>query len=262
MNYATRFKNYIQRFYSFGKKIKPAYKAPFYFITRHFFPKKPFSFTYKNHNFFARNIDYSAIREIFFEEEYAFLLPFLKNNNASVVIDVGAHIGLFSLWVLENSPKSKIVSVEASPDTYNILKKTNSTSVKRHGYDWKTIHRAAWKNDDILAFAGTGDAMSHRVNNNGNAQVRGIPLQELLDMTAESKIDLMKVDIEGAEEAFLCENPHLLQYVDTLVIELHAKYCNAERVRDLLDNQYSKILSLSNRASSKALLYCTRGHGG
>lgn len=253
-----RLKGYYERSAQLAPYIRPSFFSPVYFASRHFMPKLLFKGQYGRYKFFIRNIDYSAIREIFFEGDYDFLIPLLKQGRDMCVLDVGAHIGIFSLWLLNQNQNIRIVSIEASKETYDILLKTAEGALKEFGTDWKCLYRAAWKNNDTLSFSGGGDAMSHQVDLRGDERVQGISFNDLMSLYDGKKIDLMKVDIEGAEESFLCESPKNLEKVDRLIVELHAKYCDTKRVRELLESIYPHISEVQGRASSKVVLYCRR----
>ena len=101
--------------------------------------------------------------------------------------------------------------------------------------------------------------MSHRVSAAGPVEVQGMTLREVLNTTfPDQPVDLMKIDIEGAEEAFICTEPDLLRTVNALVIELHPNLCNASRVEQELRKIFPTIETISGRTSSKPLLYCRK----
>ena len=47
-------------------------------------------------------------------------------------------------------------------------------------------------------------------------------------------IDLLKCDIEGAEQIFLNHYPGLMQRVQSAVFELHSNYCDAKKCIELI----------------------------
>jgi hypothetical protein len=49
-------------------------------------------------------------------------------------------------------------------------------------------------------------------------------------------IDLLKCDIEGAEQLFLETYPDLLQKTHAVVVELHSEHCDTARCRSLLND--------------------------
>lgn len=208
---------------------------------------------YNDFAFSFRGCDVSALKEVLVDAEYGFLTDAVKSLHFPVILDVGAHIGLFSLWALHVNPTAQITSVEASPGTFRILE-CNVGLVQKAG--WNAINRAAWKDDDTIRFAEAADSMSHRVSATGGTEVKGISLTALTEGLAD--IDLMKVDIEGAEEAFLCVDPAALAPVKRLVVELHPQLCDTQRVRGVLQKAFPQIVEIQGRISSKPLLYCRK----
>ncbi len=205
-----------------------------------------------------RGVDVMAIKEVLVDREYSAVLPHLAGTAAPLVLDIGSHIGLFSLWLLKEHPRARVRSVEADPQTYDILMR-NVSAARAHGAQWEGVNAAAWGEDGKeLRFSGTGPSMSHRVSNSGVVVVKGVTLKNLVGgLVGEGGIiDLMKIDIEGSEEAFLCARPELLRRVRSVVVELHPNLCNTERVREVLHGAYGNVTEVPNRTSSKPLLMC------
>jgi len=90
---------------------------------------------YKGLSFTFYPKDMSAIREVLADNEYGFLSSFLKENNKPVILDVGGHIGLFSIWALGENSSSQIFSLEASPATHKTLEE-NAVDARKEGRDW------------------------------------------------------------------------------------------------------------------------------
>ena len=102
--------------------------------------------------------------------------------------------------------------------------------------------------------------MGHRLSADGDITVPTTDLAHLVDrQSAEGgMIDLLKVDIEGAEEDFLCTKPEFLERVRVLVVELHPKSCNTARVLETLQRSFKTVEEIPGRFSSKPLLLCYR----
>ena len=214
--------------------------------------------TYQGTEIAFRGLDTMAIKEVLVDMEYAKVVNQLVDIDAPVILDIGAHIGLFSLSVLKKKPRACVLSVEADPQTYSVLMR-NIAALRAKGADWEAIHAAAWGKDGAqLCFEGAGPSMSHRVSDSGKVLVNTITLKSLINRVLErhDDIDMLKIDIEGSEESFLCAAPELLRHVRSVVIELHPGLCNADRVRDVLASAYSTFVDLHDRTSSKPLLLC------
>jgi FkbM family methyltransferase len=207
---------------------------------------------------FFRGADIIALKEVMVDAEYECVLPRLRHIESPVVLDIGAHIGLFSLWLLKQRPRARVCSVEADPQTYGVLAK-NVNLGRAVGARWDARNAAAWgESGRALGFSAEGPSMSHRVSNQGDVVVQTVSLRRLLDEAVgeDGMVDLMKVDIEGSEEAFLCTAPDLLRRVRNIVIELHPQLCDTTRVEGLLRGFYASVDDIKDRSSSKPLLLC------
>lgn len=255
---AKRITSFIDRSRWLGKVLPSPYKAAVHWVRIRFSPKLKAKGIYGQHQFIFRGMDVPILREIIHENEYDFLKSYLNSIKSPVILDVGAHIGLFSLCVLNISPKAQITSVEAGPETFQILHANMKTAREKHNAHWQAIHRAAWSNSETIKFNNTLISMSQKVSKNGTINVDGISLSELLKLSGQDKVDLMKVDVEGAEEAFLCAEEGALNKVNSLVIELHAECCDIQRVKTLLNKAYKKVEYIDNRNSSRPVLFCRK----
>ena len=212
---------------------------------------------YHNIHFEFRNCDSTAVKEVLIDEEYDFLSAFLKSCPAPIIIDIGAHIGTFSLWVYHQNPKARMLMIEANPASHKILSHNVAKAFPENQY--KILNKAAWKNNDVLKFSTAGDSMGNKISPDGDIEVDGITFVEIVEMATENtpSIDLMKIDIEGAEEAFFETADQALDRVKNLVIELHPKSCDTDSVINKLKKRYKNIHEISERIDSKPVLYCT-----
>lgn len=128
------------------------------------------------------------------------------SDGAKTVVDAGAHVGLFSLQAAQWA--DRVVSLEASRVNFHIL----SMNVDRNGLEnVEARHAALWREPtedlqlrraghtgggvvtDLQPVAGPGDAEGRR----GLERVQGVTLDDLIDELGT--IDLLKIDVEGAE---------------------------------------------------------------
>jgi len=83
-------------------------------------------------------------------------------------------------------------------------------------------------------------------------------LETLCQRHVGADVDLMKVDIEGAEEAAICGHERALARVANLVVELHPDLCRHDRVVASLRGSYEFLYRVPGRRSSKPLLLASR----
>jgi FkbM family methyltransferase len=212
-----------------------------------------FQAVYKGIRFNFRRHDIPALKEVLLKNEYKALLSDLTEDHESpVIIDIGAHIGLVAIWIFSIKPKAKIHSIEASPGTYKILQ----SNVALQSFDWRAENKAAWGKNEFITFADDSQStMSHRVNAEGGVK---IPTVTFAELTQGKDIDLMKIDIEGAEESFLAAENVDLSRVKALIMELHPNYCNADKVMSVLQKNFKTVENVKAGTQSKPLLVCRK----
>lgn len=156
--------------------------------------------------------DIQGIREVWIDEAYR--LPFRLDPR--VVIDLGANIGLTSLFFATRYGSSTIVAVEPDPANARLTR----LNFARNGLIAEVVEGAAAPED------GVGYFESHPESNLGHIGPSGRPvplvsMSSLLDRTPGGVADLVKMDIEGGEGALLDGDTSWLDRVGSLIVEFH-----------------------------------------
>jgi len=162
--------------------------------------------------------DIDTFYEIFWRKVYKIPDNLIAGNNVKTIIDLGAHVGFTSLFYALEYPNANIYSVEASERNFSVLKQ-NTKSFK----NITAIHKAVYSTDGEVIFNDAGLSYNTKISLSGNA-VQSISVNTLIDMYAIDKIDLIKIDIEGAEEIILKENNQWLEKTNNIIIEIHSSY--------------------------------------
>lgn len=119
-------------------------------------------------------------------------------RGTAVVFDVGANIGMHSLILAEKFPKSIIYSFEPIKETFNFLKK----NVEINSLVNMNPHNLAVSNKVgkllMTGDEGTGNHIIKTKQRNTTA-VNTITLDRFVKEKKVTRIDLMKIDVEGAE---------------------------------------------------------------
>ena len=160
-------------------------------------------------------VDLAVLREVFITEEYKWQLP----QTPKVILDLGAHFGDTALYYHFTYPEAIIVAVEPAPDTFarlcknvkdipNILPLQAAVSNKNGFAD---LHVSA---------SSIGASFSSRKDTTQVISVPVFTLQTILEMHHLKRADLIKFDIEGAEEMlFIHESPSTMS--DAYIGEVH-----------------------------------------
>ncbi|GLZ39322.1 FkbM family methyltransferase [Actinokineospora sp. NBRC 105648] len=198
--------------------------------------------------------------EIFVERVYAAPLP-----AAPVVLDVGANIGLFSLYVARERPAARVYAFEPAPEAYAALVANvadhdlpvtclpwavgghtgpGTMTVYPHAAVFSSLagdrsaDRAAIRAAIATAVADSADpattdsadeagAVVDQLADDRMAGARTVPIEvvalaDILDRLAEPRVDLLKVDAEGAEVAILGSlRQRHWAVVERIILEVH-----------------------------------------
>ena len=161
---------------------------------------------------------------------------------------MGANIGDTSLFYALKFPESQIFAVEPNTNILpKLLKNTNQFK------NIKVINCAISNKTEIVKLnfgdSHLGSSLLHRDENNNSIDIQGYSLQDFCKENKINKIDLLKFDIEGAEERLLENESFIKQNVISLVGEIHDDLTSIpmfEKIEGLnLKNTSKKILSKS-----------------
>ena len=186
--------------------------------------------------------DWFVFNEIFVKGEYdtAIGLALEHAGERMSVLDLGANVGFFSLRVLDqrrvlerNDVQVEIVAVEGSPRYYRQLTTRLDEAAVNGGVRpvFGLVGRRSGEGVICETVFGARSSIV-RSEEGGSARVRFVDLDSVL--APNVPIDLLKCDIEGAEELFLENYPHLLRQTRVAVLELHDTLCDTNRCKRLL----------------------------
>ncbi|MGA7838409.1 MAG: FkbM family methyltransferase [Ignavibacteriaceae bacterium] len=184
-------------------------------------------------------------KDIFVKNIY----KFNSGNNSPLIYDCGANIGISCLYFKELFPSARIKAFEADPAIANILS-NNLRANKISGID--ITAKAVWTDNNGIDFNSDGADGGSITQSPGGIRVDSVSLRNLL--LNEEKIDLIKMDIEGAEVDVIIDCNETLKIADKIFIEFHSWMNNRKRLDLLLktlhDNGFSYFIeSISNLSS-------------
>lgn len=221
---------------------------------------RPFAFHWQGHPFIARPADDTAIREVLMDGEYAEVIRLLGGAPVRpVVIDGGANIGLFSLAVLAARPDAVVHSLEPALATFGVLERNARANP---GFDWRPHRLALWRVSGTVAFGAMAASTASRIHElQPGGVVETVPAASLADFTARhapGAIFLLKLDLEGAEEAVLLAGEAVLSRVQHMVVEVHPPRSDEARVLRVLEGHFARLTRLPGRQSAKPLVLASR----
>lgn len=167
----------------------------------------------------------SAYEQIFAKRVY----DFPSETDRPVIMDCGANIGLATLFWKARFPEAEITAFEPDPSICEILLK-NLASAGIDDVD--VVCAAVWSEEAVLDFVSEGADAGKVVkqNTNGTRKVRAVRLREYLS----DAVDLIKLDVEGAETRILLDCWDKLDRVERIFVEYHSFEDSIQDLDELL----------------------------
>ena len=163
-------------------------------------------------------------------------LAFTSASSSPRILDCGANIGTASLFFRQLYPQARITAFEADPALFTIL---NANLQGNGAGDVETRQVALWTSTGTLTFQceGSDSGMISTLPGAVDGRATTVPSLRLRDVLDEGPVDLLKLDIEGAEDVVLADCEPSLDQVKALVMDLHEfdpSVRQAPRVLELL----------------------------
>jgi FkbM family methyltransferase len=136
------------------------------------------------------------------------------------IIDAGANVGYVSVFLANKYPAARIVAVEVDPNNAEILRKNV------RGYNVDVVQGALWSSHShFLIDKSDGKSWAVRIQEVSAEIPEALPtltIADLLGRLETADLGLLKLDIEGAEEALFTENyEEWIYHVRALIVEVH-----------------------------------------
>lgn len=166
-------------------------------------------------------------KEMFVDKMY----KFESNKDAPLIYDCGANIGMSVLYFKTIFPKARIKAFEADPKICKYLKE----NIKRNNINnVEIVNKAIWIDNDGVEFNSEGaDGGSIYGSLNKKIKVKSIKLQDLLKN--EIEVDMLKMDIEGAEVDIFNNLKDVLKSIKNIFVEYHSWNDQKQRLNELLE---------------------------
>lgn len=153
------------------------------------------------------------IQEFFVQQR----MKFASATGTPVIIDCGANVGVSVLYYKSLYPQAKVICFEPDPAVFSCLKENllvnNITDVECRA-------QAVWVHGDGVSFGSEGADGGSIMRETNAVRLPSVRLKEVLRQ--HSFIDLLKIDIEGAEVPVLLDCAEELVRVKYLYVEYHS----------------------------------------
>jgi FkbM family methyltransferase len=164
-----------------------------------------------------KTTDEEVYRETLLRGQYGFDLPF----DPETIIDAGANIGTSSIYFAQRYPRARIIALEPEPSNFALL--------CRNVEPYPTITpvpAALWNHGGEISLghpnpgASAQEKWAFTTHEGPGDRVRAVTLRALMREMDIRSVDVLKVDIEGAEKEVF-EACDWMDAVRCIMIELH-----------------------------------------
>ena len=180
----------------------------------------------------VKSTDLMALTNVWMINEYD--VDGFEINSSDIIIDVGAHIGLFSLLVSQFCKTGKIFSFEPIRENFDLL--VSNLELNRIENVFPFNVGVSKKSGKLNLFL-NNDQSAHSIFPKGSESitVEATSLQKIFDEKQISSCKLLKLDCEGAEYDIIDSLPvEYLDKIQNMAIEYHLADTKPELIKNLI----------------------------
>jgi FkbM family methyltransferase len=181
-------------------------------------------------------------------------LPWDYTNTIKTIIDLGANTGLASFYFQHNFPGAKIYCIEPDPGNFNqLLQNLEPGITAGHIVPLKAaIDKTDGEASLIISQMRYNSSIAPAMKGSEN-MVRTISMKTLVKTNGLTRIDLLKIDIEGSEQRLFENDTDWLYAVKHIFIEFHSTQIKEFCIKVLLSKNFS-LYPVANKTGN-TLLY-------
>lgn len=174
---------------------------------------------------------------------HSYLRPEMVINNGDIVIDAGGCEGFYTRYAL-NMGASKVIVFEPCKELADGLKKTFNDEINagRVLIIEKALGRRICKNKLYInrnMFCAASIEENEASGNTFEQEIMVTSLDKILQSIGVEHIDVIKMDIEGAEiDAMIGMRKTIKQYHPKMIIATYHSYYNAIKIRKICKDLY------------------------
>jgi FkbM family methyltransferase len=166
--------------------------------------------------------DVPTYRQVFIDQDYALRAA----SPPKVIVDAGANIGLAAIYFANRFPEARIIAIEPEAGNFEIMK----ANVRPYA-NVVPVQAALWgTNGEISVFDPKLGNWGYMTGCTADEEsppgaavhtVTAFTVDRVMQEFGLERIDILKIDIEGAEREVFANASAWISRVDTIIAELH-----------------------------------------
>jgi FkbM family methyltransferase len=137
----------------------------------------------------------------------------------AVILDLGSNVGFTIVEMASTFPSARIIGVEMDEENFRLA----SENIKPFGSRCKVIHAAVWTEDCHVSYEGK-ESDAFRIKSSSESDGQQVVSKTIESLEREyglTRVDYLKMDIEGAETDIMKSSIKWADMVQSMKIEIH-----------------------------------------
>lgn len=180
----------------------------------------------------TNSTDLETFSLIWLLKEYEKFDPMIESDD--IIIDVGAHIGIFSMYVSQFCSTGKIFCYEPSKENFELLCQNIELNNKKNIFQKNCVVSSS---DKEVSFYINSDKTANSLyeSTSDSVKIQSQTLQQIFDSNNLKKCDYLKLDCEGAEYEIIDSLPdRYFINISKIYIEYHFNDSKPELLNKLI----------------------------
>ena len=200
---------------------------------------------------------YHLFKEIILDDCYLRGLPEFESENITI-LDIGANIGLFSLFMISRFPAARVYAYEPMPPNFDYLtenvERNRATGITLEN---KAVHKVIGKQTlhyHLKRPYPTAASLVLSESATKSIEVDCVTLAEIIESRGLEKLDLLKLDCEGSEFGIIYDTPAFyFDRISRMTLEYHENGDTRNNGADL--EEYVRSLGYQTAVGGKSMMW-------